>query len=561
MSDKPKFIPRPPEPPEVIEARWKKKKLSIENLSNNIRKLKVNVSKDIQSDDEKDSLTALVVAVMLHTAERIGNDESANNGHLGVTGFTKQNVSISGNTVSLDYTGKSGVRHEKCFTDERIAIRLKKAIKDSPSKYVFETPDGFRIKPDRVSRYLKPFGIKPKDLRGYLANKFTIEKLNKIEPEETDKKRKKQLNKILKDVAGKVGHGRPTLKKHYLIPELWDEWVNNGKIIDITDLGYLEKGGEASVAEPPAIKVDAQFKKVKCPYQIFEVIADKSNKVARIFVRVEEHYDCSEFKGKIFTLDEFKKWYSDGDDNNFTYYDDWYGFNVPDHAIKSFLDGKFNPMSIEEEWLMNNIRDSVDLSRPYYIVGYAKKESSTKKHELAHALYYLCPEYRKEADEIVSSIPSDQIFTLHNFLEDRYYDKSVFPDEMQAYLLADKKFLSDSGGWRTSYQEYANRLNNAFDRHFNCRKSSKPLSIINKGGKATAVNSNIIEYQIVPDNAKYVPTRFDLKEAIMDAKSYYESGRYKEVSVRDKEGNIYLNIKSFGDYYARFGGLIYSPSS
>lgn len=246
LQPKKQFFPRPAEPPEVIEARWRKKKESIKNLSDNIRKLKVNVTRDIQSEDEKDALTALIVAVQLNTAERIGNDESAKNNHLGVTGFTKQNISISGNAISLDYTGKSGVHHEKCFTDERVARALKQAAKNSPSKYIFETSDGFRIKPDRVSRYLKPYGMKSKDIRGYLANKFTVSALNKIEPEESDKKRKKQINAILKKVAEKVGHGRPTLRKHYLIPELWDEWVNNGKIIDISDLGYLEKGGEVA---------------------------------------------------------------------------------------------------------------------------------------------------------------------------------------------------------------------------------------------------------------------------------------------------------------------------
>jgi len=246
MAEKKKiFVPRPPESPEVIEARWKKKKARIEELSNGIRKLKVNVTKDLQSDNEKDFLTALVVSVMFKTAERVGNDKSAGDGHLGVTGFTSKNVSINGNTVSFDYTGKSGVRHEKSFTDEKVAKALKRAIKNSPSKYVFDTSDGFRIRADRVNRYLSPHKINAKDIRGYLANHFTIEKLNKIEPEENDKKRKRQLNKILKQVAEKVGHGRPTLRKHYLIPELWDEFVDKGKVIDISDLGYMAKGGDA----------------------------------------------------------------------------------------------------------------------------------------------------------------------------------------------------------------------------------------------------------------------------------------------------------------------------
>lgn len=242
------FIPRPPEAPEVIEARWRKKKHRIMELSHGIRRLRTNVSRDInQGEDEKKFLTALVIAVMLETAERIGNDDSADNGHFGVTGFSKSNISISGNTVTLDYVGKSGVQHEKCFTNERVAKALKRAIKNSAANFVFTTTNGLRIKSGQVNRYLKEFDVTSKDLRGFLANTMTIQKLNKIQPEQDDKKRKKQLNKILKQVAEKVGHGRPTLRKHYLIPELWDEFVNNGKVIDISDLGYMENGGTIDV--------------------------------------------------------------------------------------------------------------------------------------------------------------------------------------------------------------------------------------------------------------------------------------------------------------------------
>ena len=70
-----------------------------------------------------------------------------------------------------------------------------------------------------------------------------VDKLNKITPEETDKKRKKQFNKILKQVADKIGHGKGTLKKHYLVPELPYEFIEHGKVIDIKDFGYAMADG------------------------------------------------------------------------------------------------------------------------------------------------------------------------------------------------------------------------------------------------------------------------------------------------------------------------------
>jgi len=232
---------------EIPPERWEKKKEHLLELAHNIQKLRLNVTKCLSSDDEKEVLTALVVAIMGKTGERVGNDDSASNGHFGVTGFRKKHISVIGKTVHLDYVGKSGVKHEKSFSDERIAKALKKAIKNSKSKYIFETSDRFRIKADRVNRYLTDFNITAKDLRGFNANSWLIKKLQDKEIPEKDSQRKKLFNKLLKQVAERIGHGSATLKKHYLIPELPTEYIEKGKIIDMKNLNYetgnFESGG------------------------------------------------------------------------------------------------------------------------------------------------------------------------------------------------------------------------------------------------------------------------------------------------------------------------------
>lgn len=249
--------------------RWQKKKAKIEELSNNIHRLRLNASRDIQSHDEKLALTALVVAVMDKTAERIGNDDSADDGHFGVTGFRKYHIDVIGSKVHLNYVGKSGMKHEKSFSDERIAKALKKAIKNTPiwQRFVFQTSDGFRIKADKVNRYLQQFKISAKDMRGYLANRWMIEKLkwasrtsapgNAAMPEALEgkakKERKRIFNKALKQTAGEVGHGTGTLKKHYLIPELQSHYVENGNIIDMKNLGYFADGSKIEMDKPDSV--------------------------------------------------------------------------------------------------------------------------------------------------------------------------------------------------------------------------------------------------------------------------------------------------------------------
>jgi len=249
MIENKKFTKREPEDPKVIEARWHKKREQIEILSNNIRKVRYNVSCDLKSDSEKVFLKALVVSLMLATGERVGNEASADNGHFGITWFRKKHIKIDGNKITLNYVGKSGVDHEKSFSDEKLANALKKAIANSKSQFIFTTSDGHRIKADAINRYLSDFDIRSKDIRGYSSNKWMLQKLSKIElpNEESEEKnaalRKKAFMKALRETARKVGHGSGTLRKHYLIPELESRFITNAEIIDIADRDKYEDGG------------------------------------------------------------------------------------------------------------------------------------------------------------------------------------------------------------------------------------------------------------------------------------------------------------------------------
>lgn len=211
-------------------ARRKKKTQAVKKLGECISGLRQKVSKDINSDDEKKALTALVVAIMDKTAERVGNDASAEEGHVGITGLKKKHITVSGNKVKLKYTGKSGVDHEKEFTDQRIAKMLKKYLKKAGNGYVFTTEDGLKIKAAQVNRYLKDYGVTAKDIRGYSANDMIIKKLSGRNIPKEEKDRKKVMSEVLQAVADAVGHGKATLRTHYIMPNLEDDYVKKGKI-------------------------------------------------------------------------------------------------------------------------------------------------------------------------------------------------------------------------------------------------------------------------------------------------------------------------------------------
>lgn len=253
--------------PKEIQARWEKKAIQVETLAKHIQSLKYNITRDLQSDDEKVFLTASAIDLMIHTGERVGNEGSASNGHVGITGLEKSNIKISGNTINLIYTGKSGVEHDKIVTDKRLANNLRKCKKISSTALVFCTSEGFCIKADKINRYLKDFGVTAKDVRGFSANKWVIDKLKYLDIEDTAAKRKKEFLRVVKQVAQKVGHGPATLRNQYLIPNLEQQYVENGKLIDIKE---MSKGGQVYVEDTKKMRTGGVIELVKPEVKVKE---------------------------------------------------------------------------------------------------------------------------------------------------------------------------------------------------------------------------------------------------------------------------------------------------
>lgn len=212
----------------ILKKRWDKKRTAITELSNNIKRLRQKVSKDMDSDDEKTRMIATIVRIMDLTGERIGNENSKEQGHHGVSNFFKKHIKINGDTVSFSYVGKSGVKHKTTLKDAKVARNLKEFMK-IPGE-VFVTKDGLSIKSPQVNKYLDQFNVTSKDLRGYRVNKLMSERLRKLKKPETIGEIKKKFNEVLRQVAEEIGHTPGICRKNYLLPEIEKQWYSGKEV-------------------------------------------------------------------------------------------------------------------------------------------------------------------------------------------------------------------------------------------------------------------------------------------------------------------------------------------
>jgi len=237
------------EDPQAEANRRRKKTVSVRKLAENIRSLRNKVTRDMKSDDEKMRMTALAVALIDKTAERVGNESSAKDGHYGVTGWCAKHVAIDGDKVTIKYVGKSGVDHEKAFTDKAIAKMLKDA-KDrcgSGDKRILSCGDGFEINADKVNRYLRDYGVTAKDLRGFRANSLIVEALKRSVVSKDRDERKKKFQDVVSNIAEKVGHQKATLRKHYLLPGIEGQYVSKGTVPSVRKASWTVRRVTAGV--------------------------------------------------------------------------------------------------------------------------------------------------------------------------------------------------------------------------------------------------------------------------------------------------------------------------
>lgn len=197
-------------------------------------------------------------------------------------------------------------------------------------------------------------------------------------------------------------------------------------------------------------------------------IKDKYD-LAMTFLRAQEWYESPKFHHKLFTLEEYMRWYSKAYGKGaFTYPKDWSGFNVPSAAVTAIMNGpasrdahpqrreKSDPMPTDdwmEHWSAAEdrlfyalcerglvLRPDPTSSRPdwafyrapdvFYLVG--THGDADLPHEMAHGRFCVEPAYRREVLRIVRRHDTR---SLAQFLLKLGYSKWTLEDEIHSYAL------------------------------------------------------------------------------------------------------------------------------
>jgi len=204
------------------------------------------------------------------------------------------------------------------------------------------------------------------------------------------------------------------------------------------------------------MRTEIMLKIKQQPYNSVWISADSQAELGSAFLRFQEFYESPnpDFKDKIFTVGQVRAWYSikyGGD----TYHHDWTGFNFPSKVLIPFKRGFFDPLTTQEQELLEFFKYRHD---DFYIIG--AQDKAVLRHELAHALYLYSSKYNSEVNKLCRKF-SKQLEKTKKYIFEKGYSSDVLNDELQAYITDNEDEFIINNTPSTVIKEF----NNLYERH------------------------------------------------------------------------------------------------
>ncbi|AQG77951.1 DNA topoisomerase IB [Spirosoma montaniterrae] len=194
--------------------------------------LRERLHKDLKARElTREKVIAIALSVMEQTLIRVGNAAYEKEyGSYGLTTLKDRHVKANGTEVQFSFKGKKGIYHDITLHDRRLS-RLVKACRDIPGKELFQyfdaNGDRHSIDSGMVNNYLRETmgdDFSAKDFRTWAGTVNALRLLVDLEPCETEKELKKNVNTVLDDVAHRLGNTRTVCRKHYVHPQVLDAY-------------------------------------------------------------------------------------------------------------------------------------------------------------------------------------------------------------------------------------------------------------------------------------------------------------------------------------------------
>lgn len=186
-------------------------------------------------------------------------------------------------------------------------------------------------------------------------------------------------------------------------------------------------------------------------------------------LRPQEFYENPDFIGKVgFTLEDYMDW-EYKDDGRFEYYENIDGCNMTRETLIPFYDGDFDPLSKKEKRLLRVVEPHMTNPNLYIIGTHKDSARGILQHEAAHGLFGTNQRYMISATGLVEGIKLSDKRKLNKFMTFHNYDRSVWTDEIHAYVMVDTSHLREENIRSIELTRISKVLNRNFERYIDLK--------------------------------------------------------------------------------------------
>ena len=200
---------------------------------------------------DREKVLAAMTRLMNAAYFRVGDERYAKkNKTYGIATLRRKHLTIEGDTLVFEYTGKWGQQQRKVVTDARLRRVVEECV-ELPGYEVFKYRDDSGevrdVKARDLNAYVKEVmgeEFTPKDFRTWAGTLIAAVKLAELGATEDLKEAKKNVLSAVDDVAQRLGNTRDIARASYVSPRVLDHYME-GSVIAY----YGEKLEEVIAAE------------------------------------------------------------------------------------------------------------------------------------------------------------------------------------------------------------------------------------------------------------------------------------------------------------------------
>ena len=221
--------------PQWTAARQQNKFARLIDFGRALTRIRRQVDRDLRRPKmDLEKVCAIAVALLDSTKIRIGNREyRRQNRSYGLTTLENRHVEVSGATIQIDFTGKSGKHHKIDIYDRRLARQVLRC-QELPGQELFQYLDeeGSRrpLNSEDVNAYLQRSAGKTfsaKDLRTWWGTVLMAEALNAATGDgNTGGAAKRRITAAVRKVAAALGNTITVCRQYYIHPGVMDAFEN-----------------------------------------------------------------------------------------------------------------------------------------------------------------------------------------------------------------------------------------------------------------------------------------------------------------------------------------------